>query len=73
MMRGDATTGKGSWRRVREFIYTSYFFQVYMYILLSVYIYTATWKCYRYTPTCLSRRCPGKMTEGGGLKERESN
>ena len=36
------------------------------------YIYAATWSCHRHTPTCISRRCPGKITEGVGPKVRKS-
>ena len=36
------------------------------------YIHAATWRCQRHTPTCFSRRCPGKITEGGGPKVRKN-
>ena len=63
MMRGDATTGKGSWRRAREYIY------VYIYIYLSyIILKVITSGDMEMSPTYTDmyvKTMPGKMTEGG--------
>ena len=63
MMRGDATTGKGSWRRAREYIYI---FELY-YIENDNFL-----RCIcgdmEMSPTYTDmyvKTMPGKMTEGG--------
>jgi len=65
MMRGDATTGKGSWRRAREYIYI-YIFELY-YIKNDNFL-----RCIcgdmEMSPTYTDmyvKTMPGKMTEGG--------
>ena len=65
-----ATTGKTELAQGKG-VYI-YIYSRYICICFYRYIYTATWRCHRYTPTCISRRCPREMTEGRGPKEREN-
>ena len=71
MMRGDATTGEGSWRRAREYIYI-YIFELY-YIKNDNFL-----RCIcgdmEMSPTYTDmyvKTMPGKMNEGGRPKVRK--
>ena len=67
VMRGDATTGKGSWRRAREYIYT-YIFE--LYYIENDNFFGDTEMSPTYTDMYV-KTMPGKMNECGRPKVRK--